>query len=118
MKYGITGASGTLGRLTTDALLARVPAADVVLITRDPGKLADAAERGVEVRAGDFGDPGTLGDAFAGVDRLLVISTDTVGTRVEGQKAAIDAAVAAGVQRIAYTGVTNPSDSNPAFVAP
>jgi NAD(P)H dehydrogenase (quinone) len=111
MKYGITGASGTLGRLTTEALLKRVPASDVVLITRDPSKLD-----GADVRAGDFGDPGSLD--FSGIDRLLIISTDTVGTRVEAQKAAIDAAVAAGVQRIAYTSVTNPSHNNPAFVVP
>ena len=116
MKYGITGASGTLGRLTADALLARVDASDVVLVTRDPSKLAAYAQRGAEVRAGDFSDPATLD--FSGVDRLLIISTDTVGTRVEAQKAAIDAAVAAGVGRIAYTSVTNPSDSNPAFVVP
>src|SRR4051812_32571450 len=113
MKYGITGASGTLGRLTTEALLARVPASDVVLITRDPSKLDG---NGAEVRAGDFSDPASLD--FSGIDRLLIISTDTVGTRVAAQKAAIDAAVAAGVDRIAYTSVTNPSDSNPAFVAP
>src|SRR4051812_48669933 len=113
MKYGITGASGTLGRLTTDALLARVDASDVVLITRDPSKLDG---RGAEVRAGDFTDPGALD--FDGIDRLLIISTDTVGTRVAAQKAAIDAAVAAGVQRIAYTSVTNPSHNNPVFVAP
>jgi NAD(P)H dehydrogenase (quinone) len=113
MRYGITGASGTLGRLTTEALLKRVPASDVVLITRDPSKLDGA---GAEVRAGDFAAPDTLD--FSGIDRLLIISTDTVGARVEGHKAAIDAAVAAGVQRIAYTSVTNPSHNNPAFVAP
>jgi NAD(P)H dehydrogenase (quinone) len=111
MKYGITGASGTLGRLTTAALLKRVPASDVVLITRDPSKLD-----GADVRAGDFADPASLD--FSGIDRLLIISTDTVGTRVEAHKAAIDAAVAAGVQRIAYTSVTNPSHNNPAFVVP
>jgi NAD(P)H dehydrogenase (quinone) len=113
MKYGITGASGTLGRFTTEALLARVDASDVVLITRDPSKLAGSP---AEVRAGDFSAPDALD--FSGIDRLLIISTDTVGTRVEAQKAAIDAAVAAGVRRIAYTSVTNPSHSNPAFVVP
>src|SRR3954449_2570089 len=113
MKYGITGASGTLGRLTTEALLARVDASDVVLITRDPRKRAG---RGAELRAGDFTDPGALD--FTGIDRLLIISTDTVGTRVAAQKAAIDPSVAAAVQRIAYTSVTNPSHNNPAFVVP
>ena len=113
MKYGITGASGTLGRLTTDALLKRVSASDVVLITRDPSKLADSP---AEVRAGDFSAPETLD--FSGIDRLLIISLDTVGTRVEHQKAAIKAAVAAGVQRIAYTSIPSPSHNNPAFVVP
>src|SRR4051794_31866239 len=113
MRYGITGASGTLGRLTTEALLTRVPASDVVLITRDPSKLDGG---GAEVRAGDFTDAASLD--LSGIDRLLIISTDTVGTRVAAQKAAIDAAAAAGVRRIAYTSVTNPSHSNPAFVVP
>jgi NAD(P)H dehydrogenase (quinone) len=111
MKYGITGASGQLGRLTTDALLQRVPASDVVLFTRDPSKLDG---RGAEVRAGDFSGPLD----FSGVDRLLLISTDVVGERVAGHKAAIAAAAAAGVQRIAYTSIPNPSHGNPAFVVP
>ncbi|WP_028062368.1 SDR family oxidoreductase [Solirubrobacter soli] len=113
MKYAITGASGTLGRLTTEALLARVDASDVVLITRDPSKLDG---NGAEVRAGDFSAPETLD--FSGIDRLLLISTDAVGERVAGHKAAIAAAVAAGVQRIAYTSIPNPSHNNPAFVVP
>src|SRR3712207_1112712 len=116
MTYGITGASGQLGRLTADALLERVAAEDVVLITRDPAKLADYVARGVQVRAGDFGAPDSLDSS--GIDRLLIISTDTVGERVAAQKAAIAAAVAAGVQRIAYTSAPNPSHSNPAFVVP
>jgi NAD(P)H dehydrogenase (quinone) len=39
MTVGITGASGHLGRLTTDALFERVEPDDVVLATRDPSKL-------------------------------------------------------------------------------
>jgi NAD(P)H dehydrogenase (quinone) len=111
MKYGITGAAGQLGRLTTAALLERVPASDLVLFTRDPSKLE---LEGADVRAGDFGGPLD----FSGVDRLLLISTDVVGERVAGHKAAIAAAAAAGVQRIAYTSIPNPSENNPAFVVP
>src|SRR4051794_41129378 len=113
MKYGITGASGQLGRLTTEALLGHVPASDVVLITRDPSKLDGQS---AEVRAGDFGSPETLD--FSGIDRLLLISTDAVGERVAGHKAAIQAAAAAGVKRIVYTSIPNPSHGNPAFVVP
>jgi NAD(P)H dehydrogenase (quinone) len=111
-KIAVTGASGHLGRLVLDAL-AGTP--DVVAITRDAGKLADVD--GVEVREADFAQPSTLSAAFAGVDRVLLISTDVIGDRVDGHKAAIDAAVAAGVSHIAYTSVPDPSDSNPAAVA-
>jgi NAD(P)H dehydrogenase (quinone) len=113
MKFGITGASGQLGRLTTEALRKHVDASDIVLITRDPSKLDGD---GAEVRAGDFGSPETLD--FSGIDRLLLISTDAVGERVAGHKAAIGAAAAAGVQRIVYTSIPNPSHDNPAFVVP
>src|SRR5690349_5628277 len=113
MKYGITGASGQLGWLTTEALLEQVPASDVVLITRDLAKLA---VDGAEVRAGDFGSPETLD--FSRIARLLLFSSDVVGARVEGHKAAIRAATAAGVQRIVYTSIPNPSENNPAFVVP
>ena len=59
MKIALTGASGLLGRLTTDELLERVDKSDVVLLTRDPAKLED---RGIEARAFDWSDvtPATL----------------------------------------------------------
>src|SRR3954471_17646816 len=105
MKYAITGASGQLGRLAADDLLERVAASDVVLISRRPESLADYAARGVEVRAGDFGDAASLAPAFAGVDRLLLVSTDAVGTRLPTQVAAVEAAARAGVSRVVYTSI-------------
>ena len=116
----ITGASGQLGRLTAGQLLAApgFEAADVVLLTRDPEKLAAYAEWGADVRAADFDRPDTLETAFKGVDRMLLISTDAVGNRVQGHRNAIDAAVAAGVSLIAYTSVPKPYEDNPAAVVP
>ncbi|MCW2757289.1 MAG: NmrA family transcriptional regulator [Nocardioidaceae bacterium] len=116
MKIAVTGATGQLGRLVTDLLLASADRADLVLITRDPAKLADLAATGVDVRAGDFDRPETLAAAFAGVDRLLLISTDSVGTRLAGHYNAIDAAKAAGVTQVVYTSLPNPVDANPAGV--
>ena len=116
MKLAITGASGQLGRLTADALLERIAPSDVVLISRQPANLAGYAERGVELRAGDFADPAALADALAGVDRLLIISTDAVGSRLEPQIAAVKAAAQAGVSRILYTSITRPEPGNPAAV--
>ncbi|WP_328529553.1 SDR family oxidoreductase [Nocardioides sp. NBC_00368] len=116
MTIAITGASGQLGRLVADQLLDTVDSAEVVLLTRDPAKLADYAERGADVRAADFGKPDELVDAFAGVERVLLISTDVVGARVEGHRNAIDAAAKAGVRHIAYTSISEPTPDNPAGV--
>lgn len=113
--YAITGASGQLGSLAADLLLERVGAADVVLLTRSPERLD---RPGVTVRAADFDDPTTLATAFEGVDELLLVSTDAVGSRVEGHRRAIEAARAAGVRRVLYTSVVDPSADNPAAVAP
>ncbi|MBC7274886.1 SDR family oxidoreductase [Nocardioides sp.] len=118
MTIAITGASGQLGRLVADQLLDTVDPAEVVLLTRDPAKLADYAARGADVRAADFGKPDELVEAFAGVERVLLISTDIVGARVEGHRAAIDAAAEAGVRHIAYTSVPEPTPDNPAGVVP
>jgi NAD(P)H dehydrogenase (quinone) len=118
MAIGLTGASGQLGRLTADALLERVDPADIVLVTRDPGKLEEYAERGVTVRHGDFREPAALPDAFAGVERLLLISGADIGERVAQHTAAIEAAREAGVRHVAYTSILNPSEANPAAVAP
>ncbi|HTN63754.1 MAG TPA: NAD(P)H-binding protein, partial [Devosia sp.] len=87
----VTGASGHFGRLAIDELLAR-GASKIIAGTRDPVKLADLAANGVTVRALDFNNPATLASAFAGVDRVLLISTDSVGPqRIEQHRAAIAA---------------------------
>lgn len=117
MTVGITGASGPLGRLTTDELLERVDPAGVVLVTRTPAKLSEVAARGAEVRHGDFSDPSTLDKAFADIDRLILISTDVVGERVPGHLAAVDAARRAGVRHVLYTSGIKPVPENPAVVA-
>ena len=103
--YALTGASGHLGRLVLHHLLAQVPANQIIATTRDPQKLADIEAQGVIVREADFSQPETLPEVFAGATRLLIISTDVVGQRVQGHEAAIAGAVAAGVNHIVYTSV-------------
>lgn len=98
----VTGASGNLGRIAVEELLAR-GATRIIAGTRDPSRLADLAARGVEVRKLDFDDATTLPAAFAGVERALIVSTDGIGRRVAQQTAAISAAKAAGVRHIIYT---------------
>jgi NAD(P)H dehydrogenase (quinone) len=110
MSTVITGASGHLGRLVVDQLLAAgTPPAQIVATGRDMDKLADLAQHGVMVRRADFADPSTLDDAFAGADAMLLVSTTTVGQRFDNARNAIDAAVRAGVSRIVYTSLVNAS---------
>ena len=116
--YGITGASGQLGRLTTEAIGEWADPGQVVLISRSPDKLAEYAARGFDVRAGDFDDPESLRSAFAGVDRLLIISTERVGARLDGHLRAIAAAKDAGVSHLLYTSIIDPVPENPAGVVP
>jgi NAD(P)H dehydrogenase (quinone) len=113
MSIVITGASGKLGRRTAEYVLERT--SDVILVTRSPDRLAGL---GGEVRYGDFADPASLSAAFAGAERMLLISTDAVGARLQGHRDAIAAAADAGVRHIAYTSIVNPSHNNPAGVAP
>lgn len=114
----VTGVTGNLGRVVVDDLLTRIPASEVVALARDPRKAADLAERGVDVRAGDYDDPASLRAAFAGVDVLLLVSSPdlTPGVRPVQHGNAIDAAKAAGVGRIVYTSAIGAQDG-PGFLA-
>ncbi|MFD5323970.1 SDR family oxidoreductase [Streptomyces sp. NPDC127092] len=105
MSIVVTGATGQLGRLVLDALLATEPAESLVAVVRDKAKAADLAERGVELRVADYSRPETLAGAFEAGDRVLLISGSEVGQRVAQHTAVITAAKAAGVAQLAYTGV-------------
>jgi len=118
MSIVITGASGHLGRSVAETVLGLVSPSEVVLTTRRPESLSGLAARGADVRRADFGRPDTLAEAFAGGERLLLISTDAVGTRVAQHRAAIAAAKEAGVRHVAYTSYINPVADNPAVVTP
>ena len=108
MTIVVTGATGQLGRLTVEALLRRGSApADIVATGRDVDRIADLAERGVTVRQADFADPATLPSAFAGADRLLLVSTTTVGERLDNHRRALAAARTAGVGQVVYTSAVN-----------
>ncbi len=109
----VTGASGKLGRRVIELLLA-AGEKSVVAGTRDPSKLSDLAAKGVAVRKVDFDDAATLSAAFAGVDRLLIVSTDALdrpGRRGEQHLRAVEAAKKAGVKHIVYTSLANPVGS-------
>ncbi len=100
----ITGATGALNGATTDHLLKSVPPQEIAVVARDVTKAQRFAERGIEVRHGDFAEPSSLPAAFAGADQLLLVSSsDPAADAVALHTAAINAAVSVGVGRILYT---------------
>ena len=83
------------------------PAGQIVAAGRDLAKVADLAERGVQVRKVDYSDPESLRQAFSGAEKVLLISGSEVGQRLEQHRNAITAAKDAGVGLIAYTSIAN-----------
>lgn len=98
MKIGVSGASGQLGQEVLKELARRGAAHEVVGISRSPEKVRSPAEG----RQGDFDAPQTLGAAFTGLDRLLLIPSADLRPGVRGRQLqnAIDAAVEAGVKHL------------------
>ena len=105
----VTGASGNLGKAVV-AELRRLGAKKVIAATRTPGKHRELAALDVEEREADFDRPETLQTAFQSVERLLLISTDSLhapDVRIKQHRAAIQAAVSAGVEHVVYTSIPN-----------
>jgi len=99
----ITGATGQLGRLVIQHLLTASPAEKIVALVRTPGKASDLAAKGVELRQADYETPASLDKALAGVERLLLISSNEVGKRIAQHRNVIDAAKRQGVKLLVYT---------------
>ena len=116
MKLIITGASGPFGRGVTQQLLDRgIAAEDLILVTRKPSLLAQSAERGAAVRYGDFDDYDAMVEAFAGGEKMLMISALKVGFRIPQHTRAIQAARQAGVKHVLYTSFIGKEPNNPSL---
>ncbi|MEU4598917.1 NmrA family NAD(P)-binding protein [Nocardia sp. NPDC023988] len=111
MTVAVAGASGQLGRLVVEALVAA--GERPVAIVRDPAKVADLD---VEVRQASYDDAAALDAALIGVDRLLLISGNEFGARVAQHTTVIRAAERAGVELLAYTSIPR-AEVNPMILA-
>lgn len=100
MNIGVGGAGGQLGQAILNELSERSQGHKIVGISRTPNKTPP----GVEGRHGDYDKPETLAQAYAGLDRLVLIPTmdPRPGKRSEQNVAAIDGAVKAGVKHIVF----------------
>lgn len=110
-RFFVTGAGGELGRQVVSILAERAEPSAIAAVVRDPARAAPLLPAGVAVRQGDYSAPETLDAAFAGAERLLLISSNALGVRVEQHRNAVTAARRAGVARLAYTSVLHADSS-------
>jgi uncharacterized protein YbjT (DUF2867 family) len=100
----VTGATGALNGATVEHLLMLVPADRIGVSVRDVTKAQHLADRGVRVRRGSYDDPAVLLDSFEGAEQVLLVSSNDAGAdQVSLHRVGIEAAVAAGADRILYT---------------
>jgi NAD(P)H dehydrogenase (quinone) len=98
----VTGASGELGGRVAARLADR--GASQRLVVRDPAR-APAVDGAQVAVASDYGAGNEMRAALAGVETLLLVPAHESEDRIERHVSAIDAAVAAGVDRILYFSV-------------
>jgi uncharacterized protein YbjT (DUF2867 family) len=115
IMYVLTGATGGLGSQVLKALLTEVPPTEVIVSLYNTSSAASQrlSSLGVTVRHGDYTSPETLKSAFSGGNKLFLVSSPSINDieRFEQHRAAIDAAIAAGIQHIYYTSLAFASDS-------
>jgi len=100
---GVTGATGRLGGRVSRLLAeSGIPQR---LVVRDPARAPELP--GAERAQASYGDTPALLNALDGVDTLLLVSASESADRVALHTATVDAAVAAGVERIVYISFLN-----------
>lgn len=116
MTIVVTAATGNLGTLVVDSLLARgVESTDILATGRSFEKLSALAAKGVRTAVFDYETPadGVLNSG----DTLVLISSSEVGQRARQHQNVIDAATKAGVARIVYTSLAK-ADSTSLVLGP
>jgi uncharacterized protein YbjT (DUF2867 family) len=96
----VSGATGMIGSLLTDALVARGVEFSVMLRPGDPGDRI-AGKPGISSTEGDFDDPASLRSALEGVDRAFLLTNSTERTETQ-QIAFVEAARAQQVGQVVY----------------
>jgi NAD(P)H dehydrogenase (quinone) len=106
----LTGTSGQLGGGVLQTILEKNlirPSELIISAYNTEAVPANAKAAGIEVRHGNYEKPETLASSFKGADTLFLVSYPSVSEeRYVHHKAAIDAAIAAGIKHIIYTSLT------------
>ncbi|MEB8388812.1 SDR family oxidoreductase [Rhodobacteraceae bacterium KMM 6894] len=103
MTIAVTAVSGHLGGAIVRNLVTTAKGETIVGLARTP---ANARDLGIDIRAGDYGQPDQLRTSLDGVDTLLLVSgMDAPNARIQQHRNVIEAAKSAGVQKIVYTSI-------------
>lgn len=106
MTFAVTAVSGQLGREIARKLIELTDVGPVIGLARSPEKVTDL---GIEVRPGDYDQPEQLETSLQGVDALVIVSgMAPPEDRIQQHRNVIDAARAAGVQKLVYTSIIGP----------
>lgn len=112
-KILLNGVDGNFGGRAANILLEKYPHEDLVFAAPNEKKLQKFADMGIETRVADFNNAEKLAESFYGVDTVVLISMPFVGPkRRAAHKTAIDAAVAAKVNRIVYTSIVGAGEKD------
>ena len=112
-KILLNGVDGNFGSRCASVLLEKWPHEDLIFTAPTKKGLKAYEGKGVELRVADFNDETGLAEAFKGADTMILISMPFVGPRRRKvQKAAIDAAVKAGVNRLVYTSIVGAGEKD------
>ena len=103
----LTGTSGNLGSRVLKSLVTHnlIPPSDLAISSSNPSSVPSvASEHSIEVRHGDFTSPSSLSKSFANADAIFLVSFPSPSVeRWLHHKAAIDAAITAGVKTVIYS---------------
>ncbi|WP_210505557.1 SDR family oxidoreductase [Naasia sp. SYSU D00057] len=118
MTIVVTGATGNLGSLIVEHLIARgVTPEQVVATGRSEEKLGRFSGTGVRTAVLDYDRPETIAAALEGATAIVLVSGSEVGRRVQQHAAVVDAAKRAGVRHLVYTSAPK-ADSSDLPLAP
>jgi uncharacterized protein YbjT (DUF2867 family) len=105
---GVTGAGGGVGGRVARRLAAM--GRPQVLIVRHPSQAPDLP--GAHVRLASYQDTAAMRSALDGVRTLLMVSGREAPDRVDHHRSVIEAAAAAGIERIVYLSFLNADDDS------
>jgi uncharacterized protein YbjT (DUF2867 family) len=110
----LTGVTGTLGGRVA-ARLSAAAAGRLRLVVRDAGRAPRLSGAEVVENPGGYADGAGLRAALAGADTLFLVSAAEAEDRLQQHLTAVEAAAAAGVQRIVYTSFVGADRPEPTF---